>query len=148
MPEKLLTRRVRRENRALINFKDAVSNKSTRHGYRLNEIIKRPQDIYTALTKSGLIDEYVNYYRGQLGYFERNFMTISQSFLEEYREDIMECIEDHTCYKAEDGYQWLQFACTFSTLLGMTLADSPIVTALAEEFKTMKRADVNRLLSN
>lgn len=143
-----MTRRVRRENRALINFKDAVSNKSTRHGYRLNEIIKRPQDIYAALTKSGLIDEYVNYYRGQLGYFERNFLTISQSFLEEYREDIMECIEDQTCYKAEDGYQWLQFACTFSNLLGMTLSDSPIVNALAEEFKTMKRADVNRLLSN
>jgi hypothetical protein len=147
IPAEQLTRRQRAENRGLINLKDAVTNKSTQHGYRLQQIIKRPQDIYNALHTTGIIDDYVEYTRGQLGYFERSFVTLSYAFLEERREDILEAIEDHTSYKAEDGYQWLQFACMFSYLMGYTLADSPVVAKLAEEFKYMNPSTINRILT-
>jgi hypothetical protein len=143
-----LTRAMRREHRALMDLKNSANADSIQRGCRNTEIIRRPDYLFNALQKAGLLDEYSRHEPMNIGRFKRTGMAgLNLSFLYEYQEEILDAIEDHTPYNGMDGFRVLCQAWMLAASNQHVLAESPIIDDLAHLLKQLPTNEAHKLLT-
>jgi hypothetical protein len=143
-----LTRAMRREHRALIDLKNSAGVDSIQRGCRNTEIIRRPDYLFNALQKAGLLDDYANHQPMNIGRFKRTGMAgLNLSFLYEYQEEILDAIEDHTPYNGMDGFRVLCQAWMLAAGNQYVLAESPLIDDLAHLLKQLPTSEAHKLLT-
>lgn len=144
-----LTRSMRREHRALIDLKKSANVDSIQRGCRNTEIIRRPDYLFSALQKAGLLDDYAKHQPMNIGRFKRTGMAgLNLSFLYEYQEEILDAIEDNTPYNGMDGFRVLCQAWMLAAGNQYVLAESPLIDELANMLKQIPTSEAHKLLTS
>tara|TARA_Y100000401_G_C8297969_1_gene212450 strand:+ start:524 stop:1075 length:552 start_codon:yes stop_codon:yes gene_type:complete len=144
-----LTRSMRREHRALIDLKNCAGVDSIQRGCKNTEIIRRPDYLFNALQKAGLLDDYAKHQPMNIGRFKRTGMAgLNLSFLYEYQEEIFEAIEDNTPYDGMDGFRVLCQAWMLAAGNQYVLAESPLIDKLANMLKQIPTSEAHKLLTS
>lgn len=142
-----LTRAMRREHRALMDLKNSAGVDSIQRGCRNTAIIRRPDYLFNALQKAGLLDEYADHMPMKIGRFARTGMGLNLSFLYEYQEEILDAIEDHTPYNGMDGFRVLCQAWMLAAGNQYVVAESPLIDDLAHLLKQLPTSEAHKLLT-
>ena len=143
-----LTRAMRREHRALMDLKNSAGNNSLQRGCKNTEIIRRPDYLFKALQKAGLLDEYADHMPMNIGRFKRMGMAgLNLSFMYEYQEEILDAIEDHTPYNGMDGFRILTSAWMMAAGNQYVVAESPLIDDLAHLLKQLPTSEAHKLLT-
>lgn len=140
---------MRREHRALIDLKKSADFNSIQRGCRNTEIIRRPDYLFNALQKAGLLDDYAKHQPMNIGRFKRTGMAgLNLSFLYEYQEEILDAIEDNTPYNGMDGFRVLCQAWMLAAGNQYVLAESPLIDELANMLKQIPTSEAHKLLTS
>jgi hypothetical protein len=144
-----LTRAMRREHRALMDLKNSAGNNSLQRGCKNTEIIRRPDYLFNALKKAGLLDDYADHMPMNIGRFKRMGMAgLNLSFMYEYQEEILDAIEDHTPYNGMDGFRILTAAWMMAAGNQFVIAESPIIDDLSHLLRDLPVSEAHKLLTN
>lgn len=141
-----LTRRSRVENRAAARTNNSINLDSTQKGHNNNFIYTQVHHYINYLVKVGIFPSSAVVGRYDIAGYTRTALRLNVNYLDEYRVEITDALEDKFGVDPDEVFKALEQACVIAAYNGLVEFDGEVLNRMQKMLVTMPKSMQSTLL--